>query len=376
MDFTELKNYMDRLVTEYNVPGADCIVYKDHKQIFRYFNGKSDIENNKPMCGDELYLIFSMTKMITSVCILQLIERGKCLLNDPISMYLPEFEKMKVSDGIITHQTVYAQKNITIKDLLTMCAGFDYDLNADYIKKSLIAGKTSTIDLVRAMSNAALGFEPGTRFRYSLCYDVLGGLIEVISHKKLGEYMKENIFDPLDMNYTFFGVPNDVELLSKMSARYTYGEDGIPKRLPLECVFNFSPEYESGGAGLVSCTENYAVFLDALACGGTAKNGNKILSASSVNLMGMNHLKEKQYEDFQHLLKGYGYGFGVRTHVDKTESGSLSPIGEFGWDGAAGAFSLVDIGNGVSMTYFQEIHGWKRRIQSEMRNVLYSCLEH
>ena len=85
------------------------------------------------------------------------------------------------------------RKNITIKDLLTMCAGFDYDLNADYIKRSLIAGKTSTIDLVRVMSNAALGFEPGTMFRYSLCYDVLGGLIEVISHKKLGEYMKENI---------------------------------------------------------------------------------------------------------------------------------------------------------------------------------------
>ena len=75
MDFTELKNYTDRLVKEYHVPGVDCIVYKDHKQIFRYFNGESDIENNKPICGDELYLFFSMTRMITSVCILQLIER-------------------------------------------------------------------------------------------------------------------------------------------------------------------------------------------------------------------------------------------------------------------------------------------------------------
>ena len=89
MNFTRLQNYMDRLVEEYNVPGVDCIVYKRHEQVFRYFNGKSDIENNKLMRGNELYIIFSMTKMLTCTCALQLFEQGKCLMSDPISKYLP-----------------------------------------------------------------------------------------------------------------------------------------------------------------------------------------------------------------------------------------------------------------------------------------------
>ena len=90
MDFTRLKNYMDRLVSEYKVPGADCIVYKEHEQIFRYYTGKSDIENNKDMNGDELYLIFSMTKMITCTAALQLLEQGKFIVTDPVSKYIPD----------------------------------------------------------------------------------------------------------------------------------------------------------------------------------------------------------------------------------------------------------------------------------------------
>ena len=108
----------------------------------------------------------------------------------------------------------------------------------------------------------------------------------------------------------------------------------------------------------------------------TARLKKRILSSHTVELMGTNHLNEKQYEDFQSLQFGYGYGLGVRTHTDKTISGSLSPLGEFGWDGAAGAFSMVDPKNNLSLTYFQHIHGWDKRIQREMRNALYAGLEY
>lgn len=394
MDFTKLKNYMDRLVTEYKTPGVDCMVYKEHEMVFRYFTGLSDIENNRQMCGNELYIIFSMTKMVTCTCALQLFEQGKYLMSDPLSKYLPEFEKMKISapeayeDNALkvvtgraaehcaeTQENGYAQKPITIKDLFTMSAGFDYNLNSDAIKKALKEGKRSTRDLVSALSETVLGFEPGTRFRYSLCHDVLGALIEVISGKKLGVYMKEMLFEPLGMKDTFFGVPKEGERLSRMATRYVYDETGNPRTLPLECVFNLSEEYESGGAGLVSSAVDYALFLDALANGGVGKNGNRILSAYSVDLMKTNHLTGKQSEDFEMLRTGYGYGLGVRTHRDKAKSGSLSPIGEFGWDGAAGAFSLVDTENRLSLTYFQQIQGWDLRIQTEMRNILYTCLD-
>ena len=388
MDFTNLKNYMNMLVNEYHTPGVDCIVYKDHEIIFRYYAGMKDIENNKEMTGNELYLIFSMTKMLTCTAALQLFEQGKYKLDDPISKYLPEFKKMKISydeidsesaSKVTTGSTIgedskktesgYAQNKITVKHLFTMGAGLDYALYDEPIMNALNSGKTSTRELVRAMSEKVLGFEPGTRYNYSLCHDVLGALIEIWSGEKLGDYMRKNIFEPLGMKNTFFGVPEDEEKLEKMAARYTY-ENGKPKRLNLECAYNLSKEYQSGGAGLTSCTEDYALFLDAFACGGIGKNGNRILMHETVNLMKTNHLQGRQCEDFNQLRPGYGYGLGVRTHINKEESKSLSPLGEFGWDGAAGAFSMVDTENKLSLTYFQHIHDWDLKIQTEKSKIL------
>lgn len=393
MNFEKLQNYLDRLVSEYNTPGVDCIVYKDHEMLFRYFTGKSDIENDKKMTGEELYIIFSMTKMLTCTCVLQLLEQGKITLDDRISRYIPEFKKMKLSAkaietasaNIVTGASVgeaaelyadgYAKNDITIRHLLTMSAGLNYDLNAPYIKKALAEGRTGTMDLVRALSETVLGFEPGTRYSYSLCHDVLGGLVEVISGMSLGDYMKKNIFDVVGMKDTFFGVPKDEERLSRMAARYCYDSENKPERWELKCDYNLSDEYQSGGAGLVSSAEDYALFLDALANGGVGKNGGRILSSASVELMGTNHLSGQLLADFESLRPGYGYGLGVRTHIDKTRSGSLSPLGEFGWDGAAGAFSMVDTKNKLSLVYFQEVHKWDLRIQTELRNALYSCID-
>lgn len=393
MNFEKLKNCMDKLVEDYKVPGVDCIVYKEHEKVFRYFTGMSDIENNKNMDGTELYLIYSMTKMLTCTAALQLFEQGKYKMDDPLSKYLPEFEKMKIADAEISaeeakkittggavgqsaaaEETAYAKNPILIKHLFTMSAGFDYALKDSAILEALAQGKTSTRELVGAFANKRLCFEPGTRFNYSLCHDVLGALIEVWSGEKFGEYMKKNIFRPLGMDNTFFGAPKDEERLSKMAARYIYDENRLPKRMSMECVYIFSEDYESGGAGLTSCPEDYAVFLDALACGGVSKDGKRILSPETVDLMRTNHMRGQQCEDFNSLKPGYGYGLGVRVHTDPSVSGSPSPLGEFGWDGAAGAFSLIDPEKKISLTYFQHIHNWDGKIQSEIKNALYSCI--
>lgn len=393
MDFTKLKNCLDEILAKSNTPSVDCIVYKNHEKVFRYFAGLSDIESNKAMCGNELYFIFSMTKMLTCTAALQLFEQGAFSMDDKLSKFLPEFERMKVtSDELDTdaaakittgaslgesstvNKNGYAKNPIKIIDLFTMRAGFDYNLSDDSIKNALASGKTSTLDLAKALSHKVLGFEPGTRFRYSLCHDILGALVEIWSGKKLGDYMAENIFEPLGMSSTFFPIANDKETLSRMATRYTRDENNHLQKLPAECIFNLSVDYQSGGAGLISCTEDYAIFLDALSCGGVGKNGYRILSEKTVNLMKTNYLCGQALEDFNELRKGYGYGLGVRTHIDKTQSGSLSPIGEFGWDGAAGAFSMVDTDNKISLTYFQHCHNWDVEIQSKMRNALYSCL--
>lgn len=393
MDFAELKKSLDVLVKTYNIPGIDCMVYQDHLPVFRYFTGMRDLENSIDMDGNELYLIFSMTKLLTCVSALQLYEQGKFSMDDPVCKYLTEFTKMKITgdalnnenaakiaSGSATGETVcsresgYAKNPITIKHLFTMGGGFDYNLKASGIQNALDAGKRSTRELVGAMSETVLGFEPGTRFRYSLCHDVLGALIEVWSGRTLGDYMQEHIFLPLGMENTFFGLPKDETRICCMAARYIYEADGTTRRLPLGCAYNLSEEYQSGGAGLTSCTKDYAVFLDALACGGTAKNGVKILDPETVEMMKTNQLTDQALEDFHQLRPGYGYGFGVRTHMDPTVSGSCSPVGEFGWDGAAGAFSMVDTDHKLSLAYFQHVHGWDVEIQNQIRNALYRCL--
>lgn len=393
MNFTKLKNCLDEILADGNTPSVDCIVYKNHEMIFRYFTGLSDIENNKSINGNELYFIFSMTKMLTCTAALQLFEQGVFSMEDKLSKFLPEFERMKTTsyeldtevgakittgtflgESSSVSENGYAKNPIKIIDLFTMRAGLDYDLSDDSINNALALGKTSTLDLVKAMSQKILGFEPGTRFRYSLCHDVLGALIEIWSGKKLGDYMAENIFEPLGMCNTFFPIPNDKETLARMATRYTYDENKNLQRLPFECSYNLSADYQSGGAGLISSTEDYAIFLDALSCGGVGKNGNRILNEKTVNLMKTNKLQGQALDDFHKLRKGYGYGLGVRTHMDKIQSGSLSPIGEFGWDGAAGAFSMVDTDNKISLTYFQHSHNWPIEMQTKMRNALYSCI--
>ena len=375
MEFPHLTAYMDHMVKDLHVPGVDCIVCQGHRQLFRYFTGVRDLQTRQPMTGDELYIIFSMTKMLTCTCALQLFEQGLYEMSDPISKFLPEFEKMRIAPtAAIGGEDVYARNPITVQDLFTMGAGLDYDLQAPGIRQALRSGKTTTRELVTAMAETVLGFEPGTRYRYSLCHDVLGALVEIWSGRSLGQYMQAHIFTPLGMKHTFFGVPKSDDLRKNMVCRYIYAEDGSVQPLPLECPYNLAEQYESGGAGLVSTASDYAIFLDAMANGGQAANGYRLLKPETVTRMGTNHLNRQQLEDFGINRPGYGYGLGVRTHMYPGKSGCLSPVGEFGWDGAAGGFAVVDPKNQLSLTYFQEVHRWPLRIQTEMRNALYTDL--
>lgn len=393
MSFGNLKKTLDTIVNDMKTPGVDCIVYKEHKEIFRYFTGKRNIEKDIDIDGNELYIIFSMTKMLTCATALTLFEEGKFRMDDPVSMYIKEFENMKLSEngknsaqdaavqtgqtmggGAAAEATGYATNPITVKHLFTMTAGLNYDLFSESIKRAQKEGRTSTLELAKAMAETVLSFEPGTRFQYSLCHDVLGALIEIWSGMSFGEYMKKAIFEPLGMKETFFRIPTDEELLSRIPPRYIKNDSGEIETLPFECPYVLSDIHESGGAGLVSSTEDYALFLDALANGGMGKSGKRILKPETVELMKTNHLSGKALEDFDEIRNGYGYGFGCRTHINPETSGSKSPVGEFGWDGAAGAFSMVDTENKLSLTYFQQMHSWGINLQHMLRNALYEDL--
>ena len=384
MNFEYMKNFMDSL-TEWIVLGNSVVIYKDGKKVFEYSSGYSDLEKKIKKTGEEQLYIYSCSKVATVTAALQLYEQGKFLLSDPLYEYLPEFKKMYVKDG---DRIKAAENPITIRDLFTMTAGLSYATNTPAFEKArkLTDGKMDTRTVIKCLAEEPLLFEPGARWNYSLCHDVLAVLAEVVSGMRFSEYMKKYIFEPLDMNNSYYHTPNDVII----SPQYIYEiQDtknivelqqkehtiGVVKRAyGNELVFG--ENYDSGGAGIITTVDDYAKFAAALANSGTGLNNNRILSSATVKLMKTNQLNEAQRKTMNwRRLRGYGYGLGVRTLIDKAESGSNSSIGEIGWGGAAGATIIADTEEKVALFYAHHmLNPQEEYYQPRLRNVLYSCL--
>ena len=384
MNFEYMKNFMDSL-TEWIIPGNSVVIYKDGKKVFEYSSGYSDLEKKIKKTGEEQLYIYSCSKVATVTAALQLYEQGKFLLSDPLYEYLPEFKKMYVKDG---DRIKAAENPITIRDLFTMTAGLSYATNTPAFEKArkLTDGKMDTRTVIKCLAEEPLLFEPGARWNYSLCHDVLAVLAEVVSGMRFSEYMKKHIFEPLDMNSSYYHAPNDVII----SPQYIYEiqdtknivelqqkehTTGVVKRAyGNELVFG--ENYDSGGAGIITTVDDYAKFAAALANSGTGLNNNRILSSATVKLMKTNQLNEAQRKTMNwRRLRGYGYGLGVRTLIDKAESGSNSSIGEIGWGGAAGATIIADTEEKVALCYAHHmLNPQEEYYQPRLRNVLYSCL--
>ena len=381
MNFQPLKDFMDGYLPMLGVPGTDIVIYKDHEEIFRYQSGYDSIKFGTPVNPNALYYMYSCTKVATCVAATQLIERGEILASDPVYAYIPEFADIQVKhtlpDGTVEIRP--AEKVLTIEHLLTMTGGLDYDLNRPGIKRVIeeTEGRAPTLEIVRALAEDPFLFEPGTKYQYSLCLDVIGGIIEVVSGMTLGEYFEKNIFAPLGMNETSFGL--DEEKLSRLAVQYQLDPaTGEVTELPATYnPFVFGTEYHSGGAGLISSVKDQILLADALANGGVGKNGNRILSKAGVELMSSNHLHPAALDGFKDLgqVKGYGYGYGVRTNMDPAYGGNLSPVGEFGWDGARGSYISCDPKNRVAFFYAEHMGGLHPVILPRLRNVVYACLD-
>lgn len=382
MNFQPLKDLMDNYLSMLGVPGTDIVIYKNHEEIFRYQSGYDSLKYGTPVNPNALYHMYSCTKVATCVAATQLIERGEILATDPVYAYFPEYRNIKVkhtlADGTVEIRP--AEKVLTVEHLLTMTGGLDYDINRPGIKRVIkeTEGRAPTLDIVRALAEDPFLFEPGTNYQYSLCLDVIGGLVELVSGMPLGDYFKKNIFDPLGMNNTSFGVTE--EKLSRMATQYNFDAmSGSVTEIPKDSnSFNFGTEYQSGGAGLISCVDDQILFADALANYGVGKNGNRILSKAGVELMSANHLSQTCLAVFRGAVgqcSGYGYGYGVRSNMDPAQYGNLAPIGEFGWDGAKGSYFSADPKNRVAVFYAEHMGGLHSVILPRLRNVVYSCLD-
>lgn len=392
MNFTKLKEFLDFMSRE-RTPGCAVTVYYKNQKAFQYASGVSSFETGKPLEGNEFYNIYSCSKVLTVCAALTLLEQGKFEINEPLSEYIPEYRHMSVrnADGSLTE----AKNPITIGDLFTMTAGLNYNLDSPSIRKAreLTGGKMDTATVVRCLAEEPLSFEPGTHWQYSLCHDVLAGLVAVITGKPFRTYVKEAILDPLDMTETVYHATP--EIYKNMAEQYSFVQNGSTEKTDLvhaqiygsgndgyfvnvgkDVSFIFGSEYDSGGAGITTTCGDYAKFLAALANNGLGLTGERILSPWTIELLKTNRLSGAPMQDYNWpALAGYGYGLGVRTHMDRAKSGSPANLGEFGWGGAAGATAIIDneIGLGVFFTQ-HTLNPRENWYQPKLRNVVYGCL--
>ncbi len=351
--FINTKKHIDNLVKNKGIPYIDIGVMKDGLPLFRYLSGDGREELN----GKEKLLIFSATKPMIVALAMRLIEEGKMKLEDKVSKFLPEYDTVYLLDE--KGNKIPPKTAITILHLLTMTAGLTYDYKSypieDTVKK--LGGDASTREIVSCFVKTPLAFEPGEDRKYSLCHDVLGAVIEVVSGKNLSDYLEEIIVKPLGLKNTGF-------LSYDKTANLYESKGGKIVKTEKDLWFKFSKDYQSGGAGLVSTVDDYLLFASALANNGEI-NGYRLLKEESIVEIKKERLKAFNVENKFTCVQGddYGYGLGVRTRNIKTDWGL--PKEEFGWDGAAGSYLLVDTDNNISIFMGMHVINWPEVFKGE-----------
>ena len=359
------------------IKGASlCVIHKGDTVYFRQF-GMADVARNIPM-----------TKPVTAAAVMSAVEKGLISLSDTVDMYLPGFRDQKVlKDG----KLVPVEHKVTLQNLLDMTAGVTYPDTSfpagtymqnmiDQYYADLEAGKpTTTYDLANLIGQQPLEFEPGEGWRYSFCADVLGAVLEVVTGKTYGEYLKKTIFEPLGMVDTDFYVPEDKQ--NRFMENYEYKpESGTLEpctwqHLGLSYMHKKKPAFESGGAGLVSTVEDYSRFVPMMMQGGSYR-GVRILGCKSIEHMTTNHLTPQQLQMYDwESLRGYGYGDLMRQMMDVPASYGLGSVGEFGWDGWLGSYVAMDPAEDLAIIYvIQKCGGNGYRDVQVLRNIIYSAL--
>jgi len=341
---------IERFVTEGRHAGAISLVARNGRIVDWRTYGKRDLEAGLPMEKDTICRIYSMSKIVTSVAALMLLEEARFRLDDPVGGYLPALGHMKVMTGGTAERPLLADaKNpITIKHLFTHTSGLTYDFGDDTIdriyKAARIWESPSLDEFVRRVSTVPLVQEPGERYTYSISIDVLGALVEKLSGRSLPDFVSERLFRPLGMKDTGFFVPEAAR--PRVASVYERGPDGrlqpakgLRDGEPVTALHT-APTLASGGGGLYSTTGDYARFMQMLLNGGQL-DGVRILSRKTVELMMANHLNHMpRVTVLSNESDGFGLGGSVR--LDLAKGNAPGSVGQFGWAGAATTYANLD----------------------------------
>jgi CubicO group peptidase (beta-lactamase class C family) len=364
-----IKSVVQAAVDKHQTAGVVVLVARRGKVVYLESSGKMDVEAGKAMQPDAIFRIHSLTKPITTAAALVLYEEGKFRLDDPVSRYLPELNRLGVYAGK-GDETVEVRREMTIRDLMRHTSGLTYGMpNGSPVDKLYIANKIedpgdSLAVMVDKLGKLPLQYQPGTRFHYSVSTDVLGRLVEVVSGKPLDESLRDRIFRPLDMRDTGFVVPD--EKLDRFTANHWAGQKGTLKVIdaPATSRFRARRKYLSGGGGLVSSARDYARFCQMLLNGGELL-GTRLLRPETVREMTTNQLPAEAVPmtlgGFQQ--PGLGFGLGVSVWLGTRTSRPDPAAGEFGWSGAASTYFWVAPKSDLVVVVLQQVEPFNFGLQ-------------
>src|SRR4051812_42264187 len=368
------------------IPGAVMMIQRNGKTAYFGTFGVRDPASNEKMTADTIFRIYSMSKPITTVAAMMLVEEGKLQLEEPLSKYIPAFANVKVGvekkgeDGTIGLDMVPAKRQITIQDLMRHTSGLTYGFFGEglvkkaYVDANLTAGDVDNAEFAERLAKLPLAYQPGTTWDYSQSTDILGRVIEVVSGKSLYQFEKERLLDPLGMKDTSFYVtdPAKQSLVAEPFPHDRKIGAGAEMADP-----RIAQKWESGGGGMVSTLGDYARFAQMLLNGGTL-DGRRYLSPKTVAYMGANHIGPGSgVVPGPYYLPGAGFGFGLGFAV-RTEVG-VSPaegsVGEMNWSGAGGTTFWVDPKEEMFVVFMAQTVSQRGRIRVALKNIVYGAFD-
>jgi CubicO group peptidase (beta-lactamase class C family) len=381
-----LDAYLKNEIAENKIPGAVMMIQRDGKTVYSSSFGVRDPGTKEPMTPDSIFRIYSMSKPITTVAAMMLVEEGKLQLDDPLSKYIPAFANVKVGiekkgeDGTVGLDMVPAKRPITIQDLMRHTSGITYGFFGEglvkkaYVDAHVFTGDVDNAEFAERIAKLPLAYQPGTTWDYSHSVDILGRVIELVSGESLFQFEKERLLDPLGMKDTSFYVTDPAK---KPLIAEPFPND---RSIGNDAVINdprVARKWESGGGGMVSTIGDYARFAQMMLQGGTL-DGRRYLSPKTVAYMGSNHIGPTSgVVPGPYYLPGPGFGFGLGFAV-RTEAG-VSPmegsVGEMNWSGAGGTTFWIDPKENMFVIFMAQAPSQRMRLRIALKNIVYGAFE-
>ena len=380
----KVSDYIRNEVATGKIPGAILLIQQHGKPVYFENFGVRDIATGLSMSADTIFRLYSMSKPITSVAAMMLVEDGKLALNDPVSKFIPAFGDVQVGvetrddSGKPALKLEPLQRPIAIEDLMRHTSGLTYGFYGEnivrrlYVEADLFNADRSNAEFVERIAKLPLAEQPGTTWDYGHSTDVLGRVIEVVSGQSLYQFEKERILDPLGMTETAFYVADSSK--RPRVAEPMPNDRAISPTTPLRDVMQ-PRKAEPGGAGMVGTIGDYARFCQMLLNGGTYE-GRIYLKPETIKLMASDHIGpetgiSRNGAYYPGATSGFGLGFAVRTSVPPN---TQWPLGEYRWDGVGGTFFFIDPADDMFVVFMVQTPSERGRIQLELKTLIYKAM--